>query len=101
MMWLNDHAQVMGRSWLGSNVHISMPCCEAQLLRWLLSCAAGALAGCYESMRFKSKTKAPKLAALHMMGLGGSQQQLDAALQAGAGLASGGFMTRYGILLLC
>jgi hypothetical protein len=49
-------------------------------------------------MRFKSKAKAPKLAALHMMGLGGSQQQLDAALQAGAGLASGGFMTRYAIL---
>ncbi|KAF6251830.1 cytosol aminopeptidase family, catalytic domain-containing protein [Scenedesmus sp. NREL 46B-D3] len=57
--------------------------------------AAGVLSGCYESVRFKSKAKAAKLAALHMMGLGGSQEQLDAALQAGAGLASGSFMTRY------
>ncbi|WIA31378.1 hypothetical protein OEZ86_002277 [Tetradesmus obliquus] len=57
--------------------------------------AAGALAGCYESLRFKSKAKAPKLAALHLMGLGGSQQQLEAGLQAGAGLAAGNFMTRY------
>lgn len=68
------------------------------LLLLLLLHPVGALAGCYESLRFKSKAKAPKLAALHLMGLGGSQQQLEAGLQAGACLAAGNFMTRWVLL---
>jgi hypothetical protein len=66
----------------------------AQLPCGATLCLAGALTGCYESLRFKSKAKASKLAALHLMGLGASQQQLEAALQAGAGMAGGNFLTR-------
>jgi hypothetical protein len=53
------------------------------------------LSGCYESSRFKSKAKPQKLAAVHLLNCGNGGESLAAAVAAGAGVASGSFMTRF------
>lgn len=52
----------------------------------------GALAGCYESARFKSKAKPLKLGAITLLGLGGADAA--AGLAAGSSLAAGNLLTR-------
>ena len=62
---------------------------------WTSISYAGAVIGCYESTRFKSKPKASKLTAVHILGLGEQPDALAAAVAAGSSIASGNFMTRF------
>lgn len=58
---------------------------------------AGALIGCYESTRFKSKPKPLKLKDVHILGLNGDDASLGEAVKTGVSIASGNLLTRCSI----
>jgi hypothetical protein len=60
-----------------------------------VSLPAGVLVGCYESTRFKSKSKPLKLQGVDLLGLGAGAAGADeASVKAGAAVAAGNFLTR-------
>jgi len=66
------------------------------LSHFLFLCVpTGLLVGCYESTRFKSKAKPPKLKELALLGLGGGgEEAAEAAVAEGAAVAAGNILTR-------